>query len=140
MSNDLKSPLGTAADFPGVTRLATHELSAGRHAIDVVIVDPAGLPPTGAGKSTTLDDLADITLTNGGETLLVAADATRREAIMVADTANTVAIRIGKTGQVGAARGVPLQPGQPIVLTTTAAIYGFAGAAGQKVAITLIKD
>lgn len=91
-------------------------------------------------RSATIDDIADVTLNNGSETSLVGADSSRREAIIVAGKANTVEIRIGKTGQVGAARGVPIQPGQSITLTTTAAIYGFASAASQTVAITLLKD
>ena len=103
----------------------------------VIASDQSAIP---VSKSATIDDIADVTLNNGSETSLVAVDTTRREAIIVADTGNTVAIRIGKTGQVGAARGVALQPGQPIVLSTTAAIYGYAGAASQKVSITLLKD
>lgn len=90
--------------------------------------------------ATVIDDLADITLNNGSETSLVAVDATRVEAIIVADPANTVAIRIGKTGQVGASRGAKLQPGQSITLNTSAAIYGYAGAASQVVSITLLKE
>lgn len=35
MADDLKSPLGTAAEFPGVTRIATREVSPGRHAIQM---------------------------------------------------------------------------------------------------------
>lgn len=90
--------------------------------------------------ATIIDDLADITLNNGSETSLVAVDTTRVEAIIVAGTTNTVAIRIGKTGQVGAARGAALQPGQSITLNTSAAIYGYAGAASQTVSITLLKE
>ena len=90
--------------------------------------------------ATVIDDLADITLNNGSETSLVAVDTTRVEAIIVAGTANTVAIRIGKTGQVGAARGAALQPGQSITLNTSAAIYGYASAASQTVSITLLKE
>src|SRR5687767_11797841 len=57
------------------------------------------------GAATAIDDAADVTLNNGSETAIVAADAARRAVILVADAANTGAIRIGKQGQVGAARG-----------------------------------
>lgn len=103
----------------------------------VIASDQSALP---ISKSATIDDLADVTLNNGSETSLVGSDNTRREAIIVASVTNTVAIRIGKTGQVGAARGAALLPGQSIVLSTTAAIYGYAGAASQIVSITLLKD
>lgn len=95
---------------------------------------------TAISKSSTVDDAADVTLTNGAETVLLASDATRREAVIVADPANTVDLRIGKTGQVGAARGARLQPGQMISVPTTAAIYGYASAAAQKVSLLILKD
>lgn len=91
-------------------------------------------------KSTTLDDAADVTLTNGAQTQILASVAARRAAIIIADPANTVNIRIGKIGQVGAARGGLLEPGASITLETTDQIYGFASAASQKVSIVLLKD
>lgn len=80
-----------------------------------------------------IDDAADVTLNNGAETSLGAAPANTKTRMIVADPANTVNIRIGKTGQVGAARGALLQPGQSMVLDGSMTPFGFAGAAGQKV-------
>lgn len=91
-------------------------------------------------KSANIDDAADITLNNGAETTIVAANATTREVIIVADPANTLSIRIGKTAQVGAARGALLGPGASLTLTTSAQICGWATAAGQKVSILIVKD
>jgi hypothetical protein len=94
-------------------------------------------------KGTTIQDTPDVTLTNGAETLLLAAFATRRSATIVSDPANTVNIRIGKTGTVGAARGPLLAPGQTFQLQDgeyTGAIYGYAAAAGQKVSLVEFGD
>lgn len=104
------------------------------------ITDASGRLHVNPGRSTTIDDAADVTLNNGSETSIVGSDSTRREAIITADPANTVNIRIGKTGQVGASRGALLQPGQSITLATTAAIYGYAAATSQVVSILLLKD
>lgn len=80
-----------------------------------------------------IDDAADVALNNGAETGLGAAPANARARIIVADPANTVNIRIGKTGQVAAARGALLQPGQSLVWPGSAQPFAFAGAAGQSV-------
>lgn len=95
---------------------------------------------TTVSRSTSIDDAADVSLNNGSETQVVGADATRHEAIITSLTTNTVAIRIGKTGQVGSGRGAAIMPGQSITLETTAAIYAYAGAASQTLAVTLLKD
>jgi hypothetical protein len=91
-------------------------------------------------SATAIDDAADVTLSTGAETVVSAADAGRRELIVTALLTNTVEIRLGKTGQVSASRGQPLQPGQSAVLATTAAVYGFCATASQKVAVLILKD
>ena len=112
----------------------------------VVLLNPAGVEYTAAGDSTpalkaaTIADAVDVTLTAATATAILAADATRREAIIVADPANTANIRIGLLATVAVDHGAVLQPGASITLTTTAAIAGFATPAGQKVSIALIKD
>lgn len=109
-----------------------------RVAGNVAIIGTAAVAQT---KGATIQDTADVTLTNGAETQLLAAFATRRTAYIVADPANTVNIRIGKTGTIGAARGAILQPGQTITLDNyTGSIYGYAGAASQKVSLLEIGD
>lgn len=103
----------------------------------------SGTITTQESKGATIQDTADVTLNNGSETLLLAAFSSRRVAYIVADPANTVNIRIGKTGTVGAARGALLQPGQTMTISGSAyngAIYGYAGAAGQKVSLVEMGD
>ena len=94
-------------------------------------------------KGTAIQDTADVTLNNGAETQLLAAFSTRRAAIIVADPANTVSVRIGKTGAVGAARGALLAPGSVFSISNgeyNGAIFGYAGAAGQKVSMVEFCD
>lgn len=95
---------------------------------------PAGTNSIGRLNSpASVDDAADVALNNGAETSLGAAPANTKYRVIVADPANTVDIRIGKTGQVGAARGALLQPGATLTIEGTATPYAYAGAAGQKV-------
>lgn len=53
---------------------------------------------------------------------VLAANLTRLAAIITNPTANTVAVRVGKAG-VGAASGIPLDPGDSVTLATTSAIH-----------------
>lgn len=102
---------------------------------------PAGTNSIGKlNVPASVDDAADVALNNGAETSLGAAPANTRERIVVSNAANTVAIRIGKTGTVGAARGVELQPGQSITLNTSGTPFAFAAAAGQTVSQTFVVD
>ena len=78
-----------------------------------------------------VDDAADITLTSGAETTLGAAPAGATARLLSSKAANTVNIRIGKTGQVGASRGLELVPGAAVVWPGTATLYGYAGSTGQ---------
>lgn len=87
-----------------------------------------------------VDDAADVTLNNGAETALGAAPANTRARVVVADPANTVNIRLGKTGQVGAARGALLQPGQSLIWPGSAQLYAYAAAAGQKVSQSFLVE
>lgn len=52
---------------------------------------------------------------------VLAANLNRLAAIITNPTANTVAVRVGKAG-VGAASGIPLDPGDSVTLATTSAI------------------
>jgi hypothetical protein len=94
---------------------------------------------TGGALSATFTDIADVTLETNAISTLVAADTTRREAIIVADPANTANIRVGGA-TVTAARGALLQPGGSIIVTSTAIIHGWAVPASQKVSVSLVKD
>lgn len=69
-----------------------------------------------------LNNGGDVACANAAVTLLLAADVTRLEAVIVNPETNTATVRIGPV-TVGAASGVPLAPGQTAVLATNAAIY-----------------
>lgn len=78
----------------------------------------------GVSSPSTLSTAADKTLTADTASVISAADTSRREIMIRAPKTNTVNIRIGDS-DVGAARGIELEPGQTITLTTAAAVYGY---------------
>ncbi len=87
----------------------------------------------------TLDSLADDSVAAATTELIAAADTDRHELIITNLAANTATFRIGDSGA-GAANGVPLAPGETLVLNTSAAVYAYnPGAAAQTLAITAIK-
>jgi hypothetical protein len=108
--------------------------------LPVVVASDQSAVPVAATRSASFEDVADVTLNNGAETLILAADGARREAILVSDPANTANLRLGKTGTVDATNGALLQPGGAVVISSGAAIYGYAGAAAQKLSISVVKD
>lgn len=57
--------------------------------------------------------------------VLIAANTSRKAVVIAAAPGNTANVKIGDSN-VGAARGVTLQPGQSITIQSTAAIYGYA--------------
>lgn len=90
------------------------------------------------GTGTTLGDAADATVGSTAANIL-AADTTRRAAIIRAAPTNTANIRLGVLATVGAARGLLVQPGETVTIETTDAIAGYA-ATNQTVSILLLKD
>ena len=74
--------------------------------------------------ASTMTDAADVSIGAASTDLVLAANANRREAMISNLATNTQTMRIGTTNA-GAARGVEIEPGQTIVLSTSAAIYAF---------------
>ncbi len=64
----------------------------------------------------------DVSILAASSAQVLAANLNRLAAIITNLTANTVAVRVGKAG-VGAASGIPLDPGDSVTLATTAAIH-----------------
>lgn len=92
-----------------------------------------GTIQTTPAASTTLTTTADASCTTtAGQK--VAANASRRAVILAAAPANTDNIKVGDSN-VGAARGITLQPGQAITLDTTAAIHARAASGTQTLEI-----
>ena len=87
----------------------------------------------------TLDSLADDSVATVATELIAAADTDRHELIISNLAANTATFRIGDSGA-GAANGVPLAPGETLILGTSAAVYAYNPAAGaQSLSIVAVK-
>ncbi|MGF1609738.1 MAG: hypothetical protein ACFCUQ_10105 [Kiloniellales bacterium] len=72
-----------------------------------------------------LADVADVALAAGVATQIAAANAVRKELVVSNLAGNAGVMRIG-TSNVGAARGIELSPGQSVVLSTSAEVYGYS--------------
>ncbi len=115
--------------------------------IDPALVDlvpePAAKLIVGSTKidvGNTITSVADVVLVGLAATQILAAKTTRREAIITNLAANIRTMRIADSNA-AAARGIPLAPGETIILTTTAAIHGFKPVAGnESVAVIEIED
>jgi len=92
-------------------------------------------------KGTTYGSVADVTVVKGAAAaVILAADATRREALIYNSGADD--IRIGDSN-IGAARGTWLPAGQEMTLSGTGAIYGYCpgtASANVTLAITTTND
>lgn len=87
-------------------------------------------------KGLTLTDAADVAMVAGARTAILAANANRRRAFITNLAAGAATLRIGNSATVAAARGIPVLPGETIVLETTAAISGWnPGGVNQNVAV-----
>lgn len=76
----------------------------------------------------TFATLADATLVAAAAAaVLLAANTARREVILTAPLTNAAAARIGDSN-IGAARGLLLNPGEQKVISTKAVVYGYAPA------------
>lgn len=91
-------------------------------------------------KATVLETIADVTCGNAAQTLILAANANRRSAIIGALAANTGIIRIGDNG-VTATRGAELNIGESITIESTEAIYVYNNSgAAQDVSVVWTED
>lgn len=83
---------------------------------------PDGVPLQGSATNPTTADKA---LTAVTATEIIAANSSRREVIISNLSTNGAVMRIGDAN-VAAARGAELSPGQSIILSTKAAVYGYS--------------
>jgi hypothetical protein len=84
---------------------------------------------TTVAPGASLNNGGDVACVSGVATVLLAADATRLYALVANSSANAATVRLG-TAAVGAATGIPIEPGQTLPIATTAAIYGFQASGG----------
>lgn len=86
----------------------------------------------------TLNSAADKTCLAGAQTQLTGADLTRKEAFITNLVGNPEVLRVGNAA-VAANKGIPLAPGETIILTVTSSIFVWnPGAANQDVALGYI--
>lgn len=91
-------------------------------------------------KATVLDTVADVTLAAAATTQILAANADRRAAFISNLVGNANTMRIGDNNA-GATRGIPLAPGETIIVSSTEAIYGYnPGGAGEDVGVMWTED
>ena len=106
-------------------------------------IDDGRLSVTAPVKQDVGDSLAsfpDVSLNPVSATLIVAANPARREVLISNLELNAETIRIGDANA-AASRGIELSPGSTIVLTTTAAIYGYnPGTTAQPVGVLEVAD
>lgn len=89
-------------------------------------------------KGDAFSTVADVLLTAAVATVIRAADTARREIIVTNLSANAAVVRIGDVN-VAAARGTPIEPGESLILDTTAAVYGYS-VPGESVAVSEVSD
>lgn len=69
-----------------------------------------------------LDNGGDVSVPATSSAQVIAASATRLAVIITNPEGNAAPVRVGKSG-VGAASGIPLEPGDSVTLATTAAVH-----------------
>ena len=89
----------------------------------------APLSEVGIEAATAIETVGDVTC-GAAATTILAADATRKRAHIKALAGNAVNVRIGDNANVGAARGVQLQPGEGITINGQGEISGIQEAVG----------
>jgi hypothetical protein len=87
--------------------------------------------------SNTILALADVTVPAGATAALVAADTARKELNVKLPSTAAAAVRLGAPANVAAGVGFRLEPGESIVLPTTAAVTAYCeGVADETVSLT----
>lgn len=105
---------------------------------NIAIENPSGAVATvNMSKSNTLQTAADVAV-GAGATLVLAANANRRAAMIGNLAGNTHTMRAGDAN-VTATRGAEVAPGESFVVETTEAIY-FCNGGGDKVSVVWTED
>jgi len=105
---------------------------------NIVIENPSGAVATvNMSKSNTLQTADDVAV-GAGATLVLAANANRRSALIGNLAGNTNTMRAGDSN-VTATRGAEVAPGESFVVDTTEAIY-FCNGGGEKVSVVWTED
>ncbi len=90
-----------------------------------VTAQPAINVTASVATANTIQSPLDVSLTAATASVISAANAARKELMIKNPSTNTASIRLG-SATVAANKGFELAPGESVVLTTTAAVYGFS--------------
>ena len=104
----------------------------GRDAVSVSVT--ASVTP-----GNTFAGISDVALVAVTATEILPADAERLTALIKNPSSNAASVRIGTTGSTGAAQGFELEPGESIIIATTAAIVGYS-VPGESVSVSVVRD
>lgn len=107
---------------------------------DLRVVNPGETSDeVNVSKATVIETTADVTVDSGANPNLIAAQNSDRRELLLTNLSTTVTYRVGDTN-VAAARGIPLQPGQTITLSTTAPVYAHAPSGTDGMAVMEVED
>lgn len=107
---------------------------------NIQIVNPSlGFTNINVTKASVLNSAADVALGAAATTVILAANANRRKAMITNLKGNDSTFRIADA-EVAAARGVELDPGETIELETIEAIFGYNPGAIQSVGVIWTED
>lgn len=93
----------------------------------------------GLSNATVFTSVADVALGAAATSLVLAANADRREAIITNLPGNISTIRLGDAAA-GAAEGIPVVPGETFRVNTTAPIYAYNPGVAQNVGVSYTQD
>lgn len=99
-----------------------------------VTAQPAINVTASVATANTIQSPLDVPLTAATATVISAANAARKELMIKNASSNATSVRIG-SATVDVNKGLELEPGESIVLTTTAAVWGYS-VPGQSVSLT----
>lgn len=93
----------------------------------------------GLANAQVLESIADVTCNAAATTLILAANANRRCAMITNLSTNISTLRIGDAGA-AATNGLPIAPGTTVSISTTDDIYAYNPGVAQNVAVTYTED
>ncbi|AUR98311.1 hypothetical protein NVP1249A_17 [Vibrio phage 1.249.A._10N.261.55.B9] len=87
-------------------------------------------------QSNTVSNVADVTIAATTAGIVVAANANRTELLIKNPSSNPSSVRIGDNVSTGAASGFELEPGESVIINTTAAVNAYnTGTVAQTISV-----
>ena len=107
---------------PGASAISV-KVGVGRGDVNDARLTLSGQVNTAETMPDTLTTGAPVAATNAAVTQIAATNPLRREVLAVVDTGAAGPVYIGGDAGAAAGQGIPVQPGQSLTLSTTAALY-----------------